>query len=59
MKALVKVTPRVLYIRMVKRGSLRLSQCEIRKYGHHIESVIMSDEKGIIVANYHDFYYIT
>ena len=45
--------PRILYIRMAKWRRLRLSQCAVWKYGHHIGSVTMSDDRGSIVANHY------
>ena len=32
-----------------------ISPCTIRKNGRHIESMIMSDDRGDIVANRYDF----
>ena len=40
---------------MAKSRCLRRSQCAIEKYGHHILSGIMSDDRVSIVGNHHDF----
>ena len=44
-----------MYIRMAKWACLSLSRCAIWKYGRHIRSVIMSDDRGSIMANHYDF----
>ena len=32
-----------------------LSQLAIQKYGHHVGNMIMNDDRGNVMANYHDF----
>ena len=49
------VKPRIIYIRMAKWSRLMLSRHAIQTYGHHIGSVIMSDDRESIMAKYHDF----
>ena len=49
------VKTRILYITTAKWRCLRLSQCAIRKYGRHVGSMIMSNDRGSIVANHDDF----
>ena len=51
----VSILPRSLYITMAKCSCLRPSECTIWKYSRHVGSVIMSDDRGSIVANDHDF----
>ena len=46
---------RIWYITMAKWRRLRLSWCAIRKYSCHIVSMIMSDDRGSVVVNHHDF----